>query len=215
MRLYQSLGPNPRVATMFVAEKGISIPRVWVDVQRGENRRGDYLARNPHGGTPLLELDDGTCLAESVAICEYLEELHPDPPLIGNTPEERARTRMAMRIIDQGVVVPMSNGFRSAEGLPMFKDRLLCVPEAADGNKAYARDGLERADAMLAHSPWLAGARFTLADILLFCFVDFGCFVGQPAPEHLTNLAHWRERVSARPSAAISANAKHGLEEPA
>lgn len=211
MKLFQSVGPNPRVATMFIAEKGLTIERVFIDIQAGENRQPDYLAKNPAGGTPALELDNGHFLAESVAICEFLEEHHPSPPLIGHNAEERAITRMTVRSVDQNVVVPMSNGFRSAEGLPMFKDRMLCVPEAADGNKAYARDGLARIDLALTGREWLCGDRFTLADILLFCFVEFGAMVGQPLPDGLRNLAAWKARVGARPSAALSANPKNGL----
>lgn len=211
MKLYQSVGPNPRVATMFIAEKGLDIERQFLDIQAGENRQPVYLALNPHGGTPLLVLDDGTTISESMAICEYLDETHPGNPLVGSTPEERAATRMAARLVDQNIVVPMGNGFRSAEGLPMFKDRLFCCPEAADGNKAYAQDGLDQADAMLAGKEYLAGDRFTLADILLFCFVEFGGMIGQNAPAELTNLHAWRERVASRPSAAISGDPQNGI----
>jgi glutathione S-transferase len=211
MKLYQSVGPNPRVVTMFIAEKGITVERVMIDIQKGENRQADYLAKNPAGGTPCLETDGGQYLGESVAICEYLEEHHPSPALIGATAEDRAVTRMMVRSIDQNVVVPMSNGFRSSEGLPMFQSRMLCVPEAADGNKAYARDGLARIDLALTGREWLCGDRFTLADILLFSFVEFGGMVGQPMPDGLQNLAAWKARTGARPSAAISANPKNGL----
>jgi glutathione S-transferase len=211
MKLYQSVGPNPRVATMFIAEKAITIERVFLDIQGGENRQADYLAKNPAGGTPCLELDDGSFLSESLAICEYLEEKHPASPLIGLTAEDRAQTRAAVRWVDQQIVVPMSNGFRSAEGLPMFQTRMLCVPEAADGNKAYARDGLTKADARLADQDYLCGNRFTLADILLFCFVEFGAMVGQPLPDNLAKLKAWHARVAARPSAATSANPNDGV----
>lgn len=211
MKLYQSIGPNPRVATMFIAEKGLEIDRQFLDIRAGENRQPDYLALNPHGGTPLLVLDDGAKISESVAICEYLDEIHAENPLVGSTPEERAATRQTIRIVDQNIVVPLTNGFRSAEGLPMFKDRLFCCPEAADGNKAYAQDGLKQADAMLAGKEYLVGGRFTLADILLFCFVEFGSTVGQSAPAALTNLHAWRARVAARPSAALSGDPQNGI----
>ena len=174
MKLYQSIGPNPRVTTMFIAEKGVTIARTMVDIIAGENRQPAYLAKNPDGGTPLLELDDGTRISESVAICEYLDETQPGPRLMGETPEARAQTRMALRAIDQQVVVPTTTGFRAAEGLPMFKERMFCVPNAADDMKALGRDGLAKADARLAGRTWIAGDRFSLADILLFCFVEFG-----------------------------------------
>jgi glutathione S-transferase len=211
MKLYQSVGPNPRVATMFIAEKSVTIERVMLDIMAGENRQDDYLTKNPRGGSPCLELDDGSFLDESVAICEYLEEIFPSPPLVGSNAAERAQTRAASRWVDQQIVVPMTNGFRSAEGLPMFEPRMLCVPEASDGNKAYARDGLAKADARLAGQEYLAGKRFTLADILLYCWIEFGGQVGQPIPDGLNNLKAWQARVAARPSAAISADPKNGL----
>lgn len=211
MRLYQSVGPNPRVVTMYLAEKGVALKRVFVDIIAGENRQPGYLAKNRAGGVPGLELDDGSVLAESLAICEYLEELHPEPPLLGTSAEERAQTRSALRTIDQAVVVPMTNGFRSAEGLPMFESRMLCVPVAADGNKAYARDGLAAINALLAGKSWVCGERFTLADILLYAFVDFGGQVGQPIPDGLDHLKAWSARVAARPSAAISADPANGV----
>lgn len=211
MKLYQSVGPNPRVVLMYLDEKQIEVPRQFVDIQVGENRREPYLGLNPAGGTPLLELDDGSHLADSVAICEYFEDRHPSPPLIGDDGAARARTRGALRRIDHDVVVPMSNGFRSAEGLPMFKDRLLCIPEAAPGNKAYAADGLRQIDALLGQQDYVAGASFSLADIVLFSFVEFGAMVGQPLDPVLTNLAAWKDRVAGRPSAVASANPQNGI----
>ncbi len=211
MKLYQSIGPNPRVPLMFIEEKGITIDRQLVDLMGGENRKEDYLKTNPFGQTPALELDDGTALFESVAICEYLEELHPEPALIGSTAEERAQTRMLIRRIDFDVVMPMTTAFRASEGLALFQDRMRCVPEGADGLKACARDGLAGFEKWLGDSTWLAGDRFTLADIVLFCFVDFGAQVGQPLPGELSNLAGWLERVSGRDSATASANPELGL----
>src|SRR5262245_61442392 len=118
MKLFQSIGPNPRAVKIFVAEKGLDIPRVEVDLPAGENRQPPHLSRNPSGQTPTLELDDGVCLAEITAICEYLEEKKPNPPLIGSTPEERAETRMWTRRVDIRICEPMANGFRFGEGLP-------------------------------------------------------------------------------------------------
>lgn len=211
MKLYQSIGPNPRVVLFYLAEKGIELAREFVDIRAGDNRKPDWLARNPRGSMPVLELDDGSLVTESTVICEYLEELHPDPPLIGATAAERAATRSAIRYFDMSMIVPMTNGFRSAEGLPMFQERMLCVPEAAAGNKAYAQEGLARADALLATQDYLAGDRFTLADIALFCWAEFGAMVGQPAPDNLTHLAQWRARVAERPAAAASADPMIGV----
>lgn len=211
MKLYQSIGPNPRVVLMFLEEKGAVIDRAFVDIMKGENRQPDFVARNPFGQVPLLEMDDGGYLSESTAICGYIEEKFPTPALIGSTAEERAVTAMLIRRLDYDVVGPMTTAFRGSEGLPMFKDRLRCLPEAADGLKACARDGLAAFDALLAGKTWLAGDRFTLADILLFCLTEFGKMVGQPLPDGLANLAAWSERVAARPSAAASLDAKKGI----
>ncbi|NNC72054.1 MAG: glutathione S-transferase, partial [Sphingomonadaceae bacterium] len=154
MKLYQSVGPNPRVPLMFIEEKGVDLDRRFIDLQGGENRQEEYLTRNPFGQTPALELDDGSALFESVAICEYLEERHPEPVLIGSTPEERAETRMLVRRIDFDIVMPLATAFRGAEGLPMFKDRMRCVPEGADTLKACARDGMAAFDKWLEGREW-------------------------------------------------------------
>ena len=202
MKLTSSIGPNPGVVTMFIAEKGIDVPTETIDIMTGENRREYFLAKNPTGGTPLLELDDGSFLSESIAICEYLEELFSAPALIGSTPEERAETRMWLRRIDLGFVQPSVFGFRGAEGLGIFKDRMRCLPEAAVGMKAVAQDGLAMIDAQLAGKQFVCGDRFTLADILLFCFVSFGAQVGQPADPNLVNLGAWSDRIAARTAPA-------------
>lgn len=215
MKLYQSLGPNPRVVLMYLAETGVAVDRQFVDIMAAENRQPDFCAKSPLGHTPLLELDDGGCIAESIAICEYLDETQTAHALLGASAEERARTRMLVRIVDQLVVVPMTAGFRGAEGLPMFQSRLLCLPDAAADLKRLAADGLAQVDRILGAGPWLAGERFSLADILLYSFVEFGAMVGQPPDPALTNLSAWRERVAARPSAAASANPQYGIGEPA
>jgi glutathione S-transferase len=118
---------------------------------------------------------------------------------------------MWTRRVDLNICEPLTGGFRYAEGLPMFKDRLLCIPEAAAANKAYARDGLMKLDAALAGRQFVCGDRFTLADILLFAFVDFGASVGQPLPDGAANLKAWYDRIAARPSAAVSANPQNGI----
>jgi len=215
MKLYQSLGPNPRVVLMYLAETNVQVDRRFVDIMAAENRQPDFCAKSPLGHTPVLELEDGSCIAESVAICEYLDETLGRNALLGATPEERAQTRMLVRIVDQLVVVPMTAGFRGAEGLPMFQSRLLCLPDAAADLKRLAADGLAQVDRILGAGQWLAGDRFSLADILLYSFVEFGAMVGQPLDPVLTNLAAWRGRVAARPSAAASANPQMGIGEPA
>jgi glutathione S-transferase len=202
MKLLTSIGPNPRVVTLFVAEKGVTLETETVDIMAGVNRQPGYLAKNPTGGTPLLELDGGTKIAESVAICEYLEELHPEPALIGTAPEERAETRMWVRRIDLGYVQPSVYAFRGTTGYPMFKDRMTCVPEAAEGMKAVGNEGLAVIDAQLARAEHIVGHRFTLADILLVCFYDFAAQVGLAVDPKFANIHAWRERMSARPALA-------------
>ncbi|HEX4710732.1 glutathione S-transferase family protein [Phenylobacterium sp.] len=205
MKLHVSIGPNPRVVKMFLAEKGLELPSVTVDLMGGENRQAPYnVSVNPAGQTPALELDDGSCLTEITAICEYLEERQPSPPLIGTTAEERAQTRMWTRRADIKICEPMANGFRYAEGLALFQNRMRCLPEAAPGLKAVAKDGLEWMEGQF-KGPWIAGERFTLADILLFAFLDFGAQVGQPLDPAFGKLTDWFARVKARPSAAASA----------
>src|SRR5262250_1489680 len=142
MKLYNSIGPNPRVVRIFMAEKGITIPTQEVDLMKGENRQADHLKRNPHGQMPALELDNGTFLSEILPICEYIEDTHAKPALIGATPEEKAECRMWTRRIDLNICEPMANGFRFSEGLPLFKDRIVTVPEAAPGLKKIAADRL-------------------------------------------------------------------------
>jgi len=205
VKLYTSIGPNPRVVKMFMAEKGIDLDRIDVDLRAGENRREPYVTSvNPSGQTPALELDDGSHVTEITAICEYLEENTPQPPLIGTNPEERAATRMWTRRMDIKVCEPMANGFRYAEGLPLFENRLRCLPEAAPGLKAVAQDGVAWLEDNF-KGPWIAGDRFTLADILLFSFLDFGGVVGQPLDPKFAKVGDWFARVQARPSAAASA----------
>jgi glutathione S-transferase len=204
VKLHNSVGPNPRAVRLFLAEKGVSIPLVPVDLLGGENRREPYLSKNPSGQCPCLELDDGTFLAEITAICEYIEEKHPKPALIGSTPEERANTRMWVRRIDLNIVEPMANGFRFAEGLALFKNRIHVIPQAADDLKATAREKLAWLDGQIAGRDFIAGKNFTLADILLFAFMDFGATVGQGIDPALKNLSAWRDRVAARPSVEAS-----------
>jgi len=203
MKLHNSIGPNPRVVRIFLAEKGLEIPLVPVDLMGGENRREPYLSKNPSGQLPCLELDDGSFLSEITAICEYLEEKKPEPALIGRTPEERGATRMWVRRIDLNIVEPMANGFRYAEGLQLFKTRMRVIPQAADDLKAIAREKLEWLDGQLV-GPWICGDRFTLADILLFAFLEFGASVGQKIDPKWLRLEAWYGRVAARESIAKS-----------
>lgn len=198
MKFYTSMGPNPAVVALFLAEKGVSLDTVQVDLMGGENRQPPYTEKNPAGQTPCLELDDGSYLSEIIAICEYLEEKHPSPPLIGSTPEERAETRMWTRRIDLNIFEPMLNGFRFAEGLPLFQNRVRCIPQAADDLKTAAKEKLTWLDGLIGGRTWIAGERFTLADIMLFCLLEFGAQVGQPLDLANANIAAWYDRAKAR-----------------
>jgi glutathione S-transferase len=204
VKFYDSLGPNPRLVRMFMLEKGITIPAEQVDIMSGANRRAPYTDKNPSGQMPALELDNGLVLAETVAICEYLEDKNPNPPLVGRTPEEKAETRMWIRRVELKITNPMVDGFRFAEGLAMFKDRMRTIPHAAADLKALGQDGLAWLDGQLAGKQWICGNRFTLADIVLYALADFGKGVGQPLnPEH-KNVSAWYERIGKRPSAEAS-----------
>lgn len=202
MKLINSMGPNPHVVRMFIAEKGIEVPTEEIDIMAGVNREADYMAKNPAGGAPCLELDDGSYLSEITAICEYLDEKFPDNSLIGNTPEERAETRMWTRRVDLYVNEPLANGFRFSEGLAMFKDRMTTLPEAGEGLKALAQEKITWLDGLISDGrTFIAGDRLTLADILLYCFLAFGTQVGQALNEGNANIMAWYERMAARASA--------------
>lgn len=203
MLFYDSVGPNPRTVRMFMAERGITgIPTQAIDLRGGENRQPPYLQKNPAGQTPALALDNGTVLTEITAICEYLDEIGPPgKTLIGSTPEERAETRMWTRRIDLNIVEPMANGFRFSEGLKMFQSRVHCIPQAADDLKATAQQKLTWLNGLITGRSFIAGERLTLADLLLFAFLDFGAQVKQPLNPENHAIAAWFERMKARPSA--------------
>lgn len=204
MKLYNSIGPNPHMVRMFAAEKGLSLPMVQIDLMAGENRQSAYAGGvNIAGQTPALALDDGQVIAEITVICEYLEEKHPTPALIGTTPEERAETRMWTRRIDLNICEPMTSGFRASEGRRMFESRMKLIgTEGAAELKAIARDRLLWLDGQMAGRQFVCGDRFSLADILLFTFLAFGAEVGQPIPAEAAWVTAWFDRIKARPSAA-------------
>ena len=204
MKLYDSFGMNPRIVRFFMQEKGIEIDRQDVDIFTMENRREPYLSLNPSGQTPLLELDDGTALAETGAICEYLEEKFPDRPLIGANAEDRAVTRMWWRRVEINICLPMLYGFYFGEGLEIFRDRTHCLPEAADGMKVRGRKGMQWIDGLIEDGRWLAGERFTVADICLYCYIDALRGIGQPIPDGCSRLEAWFTRVGLRPAAGGS-----------
>ena len=202
MKLYDSIGPNPHVVRMFIAEKGIDIPKQTVDLRKGENREAEHLKRNPHGQMPTLELDNGSYLSEITAICEYLEEKNPSPPLIGSTPEERAECRMWTRRIDLNICEPLANGYRYGEALKFFEKRIPVVPEASAGLTMVAQNRLKWLNDQMADGrEYLCGKRFTLADILLYGWLAFGNQIGQPLDRSNAQVAAWFDRIAQRPSA--------------
>ena len=168
-------------------------------LRNGDVHTPEYLKLNPKGVVPTL-IDRGEPIVESTIICEYLEEKHPQPALIGTTAEERAECRMWTRRIDLNICEPLANGFRFAEGLKFFESRIVTVPEAAPGLKKVAANRLAWLDGQMNGKEFICGKRFTLTDILLFCMLGFFAKVGQPLDPANTNVAAWFERVKVRPS---------------
>ena len=202
MKLYNSVGPNPHVVRMFIQELGIELETIEVDLMTGENRKETHLARNPSGQLPTLELDDGHFISEITVICDYLDEMQGHTDLIGKTPEIRAETRMWTRRIDLQIAEPLTNGFRFAEGYDFFKDRLRLIPEAADDLKILAQERISWLDTQLENKEFVCGDRFSLADIILYCFLNFGITVGQPLNEDNKNILRLYNKLNSRPSAS-------------
>lgn len=203
MKLYNSMGPNPHIVRMFAAEAQVELELQDVDLMGGANRQEDYLKVNPAGQLPCLELADGSHVAEVTAICEYLDEVSSATSLIGGTPEERANTRMWTRRVDLNICEPLANGFRYAEGLPIFKERMITIPEAAEGLKSIAREKLQWLNGLMDDGrQFVAGNKISLADVLLYCILAFGNQVGQPFDESLGNIKPWFDRMAARQSAS-------------
>jgi glutathione S-transferase len=142
--------------------------------------------------------------SETTTICEYLDEIHPESPLIGSTPVERANTRQWIRRVELGITEHMYNGFRYSDGIEIFRNRLYCIPEAADGLKAKAKDARKWLDNLIGGRDFIAGNKLTFADIVLYCCMDFAKDVGQPLESDLPNLSKWFKRMDSRPSASAS-----------
>ncbi len=202
MKLLSSIGPNPHVVRMFAVERGIDLDIEEVDLMSGENRQAPYLEKNPAGGVPCLQLDNGEYVSEITAICEYLDEVSPGESLLGYTPEERAEARMWTRRVDLYICEPLTNAFRFAEGLEFFKGRMTTLPEAAEGLKRVTAEKIAWLDGLMEGREFVCGNRFTLADVLLYCFLAFGKTVGQPYDENNKNIHAWFGRMAQRDSAA-------------
>ena len=200
MKLYTSFGPNPAVVAAFLAEKDQQVPTVMLDIMKAESRQPPFLEKNAAGTTPLLELDDGTYIAESHAICEYLDEAVPGSfSLIGKTAVEKAITRMWVRRIDLNIVQPSASGWKYAEGAEFCKQFMPVIPHAADDLKAVAAHGLKWLDGQMRDNKYICGDKFTLADIFLYVFVEFGEYSGQPRDKSLQWTARWHDRLAAHP----------------
>jgi|TARA_B110000116_G_scaffold268032_1_gene281368 glutathione S-transferase len=202
MKLYNSIGPNPHVVRMFMAELNLDLEIIEMDLMAGENRQEEHLKRNPSGQSPTLELDDGSFLSEITAICEYLDDKQGGTDLIGKTPEDRAITRMWTRRVDLQIIEPLITGFRYSEGLELFKLRMQTIPEAADGLKAIAQEKIAWLDAEMEGKNYVCGDRFSLADVMLFCFLTFGETVGQTVNDKNLNIISWLSRIKERSSAS-------------
>ena len=200
MKIYGfALAPNPRRLRIFLAEKGLKIPSEDVDITQGKNRTPEMLAKNPTGGLPFMELDDGSYLAESVAICRYLEGLHPEPNLLGKDNREQADIEMWNRRMELNLFGPVARTFQNTSDF--FKGRIKQFPEYGAAQRETVNQQFQWLDQQIGNKPFIAGNRFTIADITAEVAVDFGAFAGIKADPALKNLARWHQSVSSRPSA--------------
>jgi glutathione S-transferase len=207
MKFYDcATAPSPRRVRIFLAEKGVSIDTVQVDLRNGEQFTPAFRAINPECTVPVLVLDDGTTIADAIAICGYLEELHPEPPLIGASPQERAIVTALNRQIERdGFFAAMDALRNAAKGL---KGRALPgphdyeqIPELAERGRMRMQHFFRDTDARLSGREFMAGSRYTLADISAMVVVDFADRLKLTIPEECANLRRWYAAVSARPSA--------------
>ena len=202
MKLYDTpLAPNPRRVRWFMAEKGIDdIEVVTLNLMQGEHKTPDYVAKAGLANVPMLEMDDGTCITESLAICRYLESRYPEPNLFGRTPEEVAFIEMWTRRAEMLVATPVMMGVRHTH--PAMGALEQQVPAIGEHNLQTATRALKVLDRRLAESEWIGGDRLTIADIVAFVGVDFGRMIKFKPPEEMTHVCGWAERMKARPAAA-------------
>jgi glutathione S-transferase len=201
MKLYDTpLAPNPRRVRWVMAEKGVDgVELVTLNLIEGDHKTPEYLAKTGLPQAPALELDDGTCITESVAICRYLESRWPEPNLFGRTPQETAVLEMWLRRAEMLVATPMMLWVRhTAPALAVLEQQ---NPAVAEYERAAAMKGLELLDQRLAGREWLAAERITMADIVAFIGIDFGRLIRFSLPQELANLSRWAEVMRGRPAA--------------
>jgi glutathione S-transferase len=202
VKLYNSnLAPNPRRVRIFLAEKGLTLPMASVDLGKLEQRGATFSRVNPFQQIPALEIDDGTVITESIAICRYLEDLHPEPNLFGASPVERATIDMWQRRIEFHLLAPIAFAFRHSHPAMRAMENPQ-VPEWAAVSRDKAIAAMEIFDRLLADRPFAAGMRFTVADVTGLVALDFTRPARITIPPHLENLLRWRGTLAARPSAA-------------
>jgi glutathione S-transferase len=200
MKLYDAqAAPNPRRVRVFLAEKGIEIPVVQVDLLGKENYGAEFRDKNPLARVPVLELDDGTCIAETVAICRYFEGIQPAPPLMGTDAKDRALVEMWQRRMELEIFAPIANVFVHTHDY--FKGRTDQVPAYGEVCRKHALGRMKWLDQELATRPFVAGARYTIADVTALCGIDWGRVTDTRMPAECTNLRRWHGEVSSRPSA--------------
>lgn len=200
MKIYETrTAPNPRRVRIFLAEKGIDVEYVQLDLQKGENISAEMLKKNPSGKVPVLELDDGTCIAETMAICRYFEALQSEPALMGKTPLEQAQIESWQRLVEFNFLVPVGMCFQHSTGY--FRDRMTPVPEFGKVSGEMALTFLDKLEQRLGESTYVAGEQFSVADITLLCAIDFGRVVKLRLQGQHVHLKRWYEMVAARPSA--------------
>jgi len=200
MKIYDfTQAPNPRRVRVFLAEKGLTVPYEQINIGTADNRKPEFLKINPMGTLPVLELDDGTRIAESVAICRYFEETKPEPPLMGVDAKDKAVVEMWQRRMELEVLSMAAGSFRNTSDF--FKGRIPQVKEYGEVCTAAAIKRLEWLDTVLADREFIAGPRYTIADITALIGIDFGRTTGIRIQENQKNLARWHQAVSTRPSA--------------
>jgi len=202
-RLYSTKGAvNPARVQFFLAEKGLEIERVAVNLMAGEHKTDSYRKLAANGRVPALQLDDGTVICESVAICRYLEALHPEPPLLGRNPLERARVEMLDRMMEFELMLPMAMAFRHT--FPAMKALEDQVTEFGEKQRLVGQSRMRRLDRELAGKQFLLGDTFCIADITAWCSLRFFRVSGFEVTEELANLHAWYQRIKARPAATAA-----------